>query len=389
MKKTVWLASWFPNENDPLVGDFIKRHAEAVSLLQPVHVIHVEKRKGTPETIETTDPVFTNLTCVIKYYSVFYLAGIERLFSYLYSLWLYHLLIKDFIKKNGKPDLLHVNVSLRCGWVALYYKLVRKIPYIITEHNAGFMHAAKQYKKGAVNYFNYLPLKIIFKNAFTVTTVSAALADALQQTFSLKKPEVIYNVVNTSIFFPSTKTIGNQKPVFLHISTLTPQKNPEQMLMAFSILRQQYKADFVLHIVGPKKPHFLRFCLEIKIDDCIQWHEETNQQNLAAIMHQADALVLYSRFESFGCVNIEAMASGLPVIVSSLDVFKEYLEDGVTARFAKPENPADLARVIHQFINTPRLSAKLIADHANTFNYKTIGQKFMQVYQRINQANDL
>lgn len=389
MKKTVWLASWFPNENDPLVGDFIKRHAEAVSLLRPIHVIHVEKRKGTPETIETTDPIFTNLTCVIKYYSVWYLAGIERLYSYLYSLWLYHSLIKKFIKKNGKPAFLHIHVSLRCGWVALYYKLVHKIPYIITEHNAGFMPAAKLYNKEVVNYFNYLPLKFIFKNAFTVTTVSEALADALQQTFDLKKPEVVYNVVNTSIFFPPIQPYENRKPVFLHISTLTPQKNPEQMLAAFSILRRQYKTDFVLHIVGPQKPHLLRLCDELNINDCIQWHKETNQQNLASLMHQADALVLYSRFESFGCVNIEAMASGLHVIVSGLDVFKEYLQDGITACFAKPENPADLARVIHLFINTPRLSAKSIADHANTFNYKTIGEKFMQVYQRINQANDL
>lgn len=389
MKKTVWLASWFPNENDPLVGDFIKRHAEAVSLLRPIHVIHVEKRKGISKIIETNDPIFTNLTCVIKYYSVLYLAGLERIFSYLCSLWLYHLLIKDFIKKNGKPGFLHIHVSLRCGWVALYYKLVHKIPYIITEHNAGFMPAAKQYKKTAVNYFNYLPLKFIFKNAFAVTTVSAALANALQQTFNIKKPEVIYNVVNTSIFFPPNKPYEHNKPVFLHISTLTPQKNPAQMLAAFSMLRQQHKTDFILQIVGPQRPHLLKLCLELNIDDCVQWHEETNQQNLATLMHQADALVLYSRFESFGCVNIEAMACGLPVIVSELDVFKEYLEDGVTARFAEPENPADLARVMHQFINTPRLSAKLIADHANIFSYQAIGEKFIQVYQRINQANDL
>jgi hypothetical protein len=43
MSKILWLASWFPNNNNPLVGDFIKRHAEAISLCQPVHVIHVER----------------------------------------------------------------------------------------------------------------------------------------------------------------------------------------------------------------------------------------------------------------------------------------------------------------------------------------------------------
>lgn len=160
------------------------------------------------------------------------------------------------------------------------------------------------------------------------------------------------------------------------------------MLQAFAILKHQYKADFVLHIVGPQWPHLLKLCHELNIDNCTEWHGETSQQNLADLMHKADALVLYSRFESFGCVNIEAMACGLPVIASALNVFKEYLEDGVTARFAQPENPSNLALVMHQFINSPKLPATLIASHAQAFNYQTIGEKFIQIYQRIGAKNN-
>jgi hypothetical protein len=39
--KLLWLASWYPNTLAPLSGDFLKRHAEAVSIYEDVHVIYV------------------------------------------------------------------------------------------------------------------------------------------------------------------------------------------------------------------------------------------------------------------------------------------------------------------------------------------------------------
>ena len=40
-KKILWLCSWYPNKMEPFNGDFIKRHAEAVSLYEDVQVIYV------------------------------------------------------------------------------------------------------------------------------------------------------------------------------------------------------------------------------------------------------------------------------------------------------------------------------------------------------------
>ena len=34
----LWLPSWYPNKLDPFDGDFIQRHAVAVSAFVPVHV---------------------------------------------------------------------------------------------------------------------------------------------------------------------------------------------------------------------------------------------------------------------------------------------------------------------------------------------------------------
>lgn len=381
----LWLASWFPNEYNPLAGDFIKRHAEALSLYQRVHVIHVEKipnDKKAAKTVEETDAVYPHLSYTLKYYSVVQIEGLERILSFVYSLLLYHSFIKEFIKKNGKPKFLHIHIAERCGWIALYFKWFHRIPYIITEQHTIYLPEAKKYEK-SIGFFRSIFLKLIYKNASLVTPVSETLANTLKEKFEVKKTRVIYNVVNTSIFYPVEKSRENTTPVFIHISTLTPQKNPEQMLKAFALLKHQYQTNFILHIVGPKREYLAELAERLNIHDNIIWHQETSQPNLAALMRNADAFVLYSRYETFGCVNIEAMACGLPVIVSDIPVFREYLKEGATVYFAKSENPSDLAQVLYSFVNSAPVSSEVISKYALQFDYETVGKQIEEVYKEV------
>ncbi|MGN6474292.1 MAG: glycosyltransferase family 4 protein [Mycobacteriales bacterium] len=53
--------------------------------------------------------------------------------------------------------------------------------------------------------------------------------------------------------------------------------------------------------------------------------------------------VVPSRWESFGYTVAEAMAAGRPVVVSDIAAFRELVEDGVTGRVARPDDPADWA----------------------------------------------
>jgi len=383
IKNIVWLASWYPTEIDPLTGDFIMRHAQALSLYQPVHVMHVKKSDGRVRSkiVETTDSQYPNLTQTIQYYSMPRMGGIERAYSYFYSLRLYYKLVKRYINAKGKPHLLHVHVLLRCGLVALYCKWVHKIPYAITEQYAGYMPAAKGSMKG-ITALNRLPLKLIIKNAAVFLPVSQSLANALQQTFLLPPVNVVYNVVNTNIFNPVENTVKLDPPVFLHISTLSVQKNIDDMLKAFALLKQQYKNSFMLRIVGPHNVYYRLLAVTLGLEDNIEWISETSQSNLASLMHGASAFVLYSHFETFGCVNIEAMACGLPVIASDIPVFKEYLTQGVTAFFAQPSNPDALAATLHNFLQMPQHNNISIALHAQQFNYQTIGKKIIDAYQQ-------
>ncbi len=112
---------------------------------------------------------------------------------------------------------------------------------------------------------------------------------------------------------------------------------------------------------------------------------EVPQEELAKSIQQCDALVLYSRFETFGCVLIEANACGVPVIVSDLDVFHEIVEEGVNGVFAKGEDPEILAEKIKEFVaKKNRFNKNTIATTAaQKYNYKKVGEQFFDLYKKI------
>lgn len=384
MDKIVWLASWFPNKEEPLNGDFIKRHAEAVSLYKPVHVIHVKRRlKSNQKTIieNYQDQNFANLTYSIAFYSMPSFLGIEKFISYCYSLWLYHKMILQYKAKNGKPKVIHVHITLRAGWVALYHKIFYKTPYFVTEQYSGYMPEAKPYKPG-FSFWRSIALRTILNHSSCFLPVSHALGQSFLQQFPIRPLRPVYNVVNMKIFKPIDKKQPNSNvPVFIHISTLTAQKNPEDMLKSFHFLKHQYHQKFLLQIVGPSRPDLKKMVHDLVLDDMVLWMAETTQQALFTWMQQADALVLYSRFETFGCVNIEAIASGLPVVVSDIPVFREYLQEGINAFFAETENPEKLAYTLHTFIEKRPFDNISIAATAHHFSYEKLGATIMEVYE--------
>jgi len=385
IKKIVWLASWYPTEIDQLTGDFIMRQAQAFSLFNPVTVIHVQKsnRHIKSETITINDAAFPNLTQIIRYYTVPQLGWVGRLYSYLYSLWLYRCLIKKYIQQHGRPNVLHVHVLLRCGLVALYYKWGHKIPYVVTEHSGDYLPAAKGYVKG-ITRLNYLLLKLVLKNASAFLPVSMALANALKAKFAVPPVTVIPNVVNTNIFYPTPTPAPCSPPVFLHVSTLSAPKNIEGMLQAFAILKNIYKAAFKLRIVGPPADYYRLLSQQLGIGDNIEWLGETTQQNIAILLNRSTAFVLFSRFETFGCLNIEAIACGVPIIVSDIPTFKEYLQNLIAVHFAATEDAVDLAKVLYDFIiSNKKYDKTAIATQAKQFNYQTVGKRIADVYNAI------
>jgi glycosyltransferase involved in cell wall biosynthesis len=80
------------------------------------------------------------------------------------------------------------------------------------------------------------------------------------------------------------------------------------------------------------------------------------------LYHAADIFVLPStnRAETLGIVQIEAMASGLPIVCTELGTGTSYVnQHGITGLVTPPNDPGALAAAINRLLADPALRARM------------------------------
>lgn len=383
--KILWLSSWYPSQLYPYDGDFIQRHAAAASLFNEIEVIYVVKDPDGKVTNDVKEVVVKNggLTERIIYYKPVKTAVglLNRFLSTLRYKKEYKKAVERYISTNGKPAFVHVHIAMKAGLIALWLKKKHQIPYIISEQWVGYFDGASPsiYEFNCI-YRHYW--KQIFVEAFAGTFVSTVLKNQLIKLYQVQNAQVIPNVVNTDIFKPVDHL--SQSPIrFIHISIMTYQKNLEAILEALAILKGS--TAFEMDIYGPPNDNIRDLIRELDLQEHVFIKGEVPHSELTKALQRSDALILYSRFETFGCVLIEANACGVPVIVSDIPVFHEIVKEGLNGMFVKGEDPETLAEKLKQFAEQKGSFDKnaIAANAATKYNYKEIGQQFDKFYQEI------
>lgn len=385
MKKILWLASWYPNRLEPLTGDFIERHAKAASLHNSIAVIHVlrDHLNVTPGKVFKEKRIYnSNCEATIIYYKppVYKIKWAGRVMSALIFLRYFIAEVNLHISQNGKPRLIHVHVSQKAGLVALWFKWFYKIRFVITEHWSGFCPGAHP-GFDEQNLVSRLCWRVIMKQALRCSTVSEYLGISLKS--RLKKFEyfIIPNVVDTAMFRPAA--LAKQEIFrFIHISSLNYQKNAGEIIKAIEILSTNTQRKFEVGIYGPKRPELITMIEKLNMTNTIVFKGELSHSALAADLKQYDALILYSLYETFGCVIIEANACGLPVIVSDIPVFHENVVENMTGIFVPLHQPSLLAaKMLWMMNNIALFNAKKIVELTKrNYQFEIVAQQFDAFY---------
>lgn len=103
---------------------------------------------------------------------------------------------------------------------------------------------------------------------------------------------------------------------------------------------------------------------------------------LPRIYHDADVFVLPSLIEGFPQTGLEAMASGLPVIVSEHTFGDDVITDGVNGFVVSIRDPEAIAARLRELHDDPNLRRKMgrsARSTAETFTWKAYGDSVMKV----------
>jgi glycosyltransferase involved in cell wall biosynthesis len=325
--KVLFLASWFPNKEDRYSGIFIKRHAQAVSKYCDVGVLYLHFTKHKiPSEIEVS--IEDDMKIVRIYFGgMIQTSTISKLVSFFLldnGFFLTLKGIRTIFRHLGTPDIVHVNVLLPSGWLALILNYVYGIPYVLTEHTNPF----KIFLIAPVKRFFS---KLILIKAKKIMPVSKYLQESMISFYKSGNYGVVPNVVNTALFNPHGKIQKlSERKVILHVSRLDDQlKNISGILDAISLLSNE-RNDFLLAIIGEgiDKQKLEEKATQLKIKDMyVYFLGSKTDEELACYMRNSQFFVLNSRQETFCVVCIEALSSGIPVVSTRCGAPEEYIDE--------------------------------------------------------------
>lgn len=201
---------------------------------------------------------------------------------------------------------------------------------------------------------------------------------------------VIYHGTDTELFSPRTRQALRQKArqqfgipdgafVFLYVGQL--RKGARQCIQALAQL-----SEGLLLCVSPSEPNaYRRLAKECGVEQRVIFAGHTKEVEKAYAA--GDALLLPTPFDTFALVVSEAMACGLPIVVSREAGVSELIEHGVNGLLLEDANSsAELAghmfRLQHDAEGTERLS-RAGRETIARFTWDAVAERTLEVYESL------
>tara|TARA_B100001123_G_scaffold75918_2_gene85762 strand:+ start:2375 stop:3559 length:1185 start_codon:yes stop_codon:yes gene_type:complete len=110
---------------------------------------------------------------------------------------------------------------------------------------------------------------------------------------------------------------------------------------------------------------------------------EVTDDELAEWYAEADLFALFSNYEAFGLVFVEAMAHGAPVLTHDVGANREVLRQGavVVPRFDREAAVNELTRLVNDEIARRNLGEEAQEYALSEFTWPVVAEKYLEVYQ--------
>ena len=197
------------------------------------------------------------------------------------------------------PDHIHIATEGPMGVYARRYLTVRGYRYN-TAYHTKFPEGMKKIM-GIPEFVTWPLIRWFHANSNAVLTTTKSMVEELQSHSFGDNVKPWTRGVDRELFKPAKRTVHCTKPLMINVGRVSAEKNLEafyeldipgtKMQVGGGPKLEYYKAKYPdVHFVGPM-----------------------TGQSLADYYQQADVFVFPSRWDTFGLVQIEAMACGTPV----------------------------------------------------------------------------
>jgi glycosyltransferase involved in cell wall biosynthesis len=262
---------------------------------------------------------------------------------------------------DEKPDIINLHNRFCVDYYSLMMlKKALKIPLFLTIHNAKPVGISKTIDTLGSVYDRTGGSFIIKHSDWIIANSKWSQRVTIPQDL-LKKSEVIYNGIDTSVYKPKKSSFRKKfdaENISLTVSRLVPQKGLSYLIQALQYVDHDYKA--VIYGKGPESTKLEKLAHELDVRDKVVFTGRAgfmDDSEMAKLYSGADFFVLPSLYEPFGIALTSAMACETPCIGTNVGGVPEVL--GKTGLYCEPRDPSGLADQINRMIEDKKLRDKL------------------------------
>jgi len=373
------IPSWYTTSYNELSGIFFKEQAEALAkyndkvgviALQDVGIRNIIKQKKIDlynrYTIEND----------VHTYRLQYLDILKNEFLVnKFKMFYFKRIFKRYINEQGFPDIVHLHSSL-AGDFALYLKEKYHIPFIVTEHLSGF-------SRNTLSLISINRAKNVFKKSEYNIAVSQQFKKLLENKFNIIC-DYIPNIVNIN-FFNIKNTLKKNTYNFINIAMLVKNKNQEMLIKSFY---KSFKNNLNVHLTivgdGNEYENLKKLVQKLNMTNQITLHGRASRLKIKELLHQSDAFVLSSKYETFGVVIIEAMACGIPVVTTKCGGPESIVVSDKIGFLCEIEEDDLSKKLLKIYENRLSFDSNYIRGHViNNFSEEAICLKLNEIYKDV------
>ncbi len=215
-------------------------------------------------------------------------------------------------------DLVHAHTGFPDGELAAAAARRLGVPYVMTEHAS----RTRDLLRDPAVRERYVA---VVRGAARVMVVSGSLAAELRDAL----PELASELADRLVVVPNMVPVerfrapaapDRRRGELLYVGTRKPDKGIDTLLSALALARA-HDPGLTLRLVGRSptpaiEAGWLSRAEELGVADAVTFDPPVDRAGVADAMARADLFVHPSRYETFGVVVAEALASGLPVVAT-------------------------------------------------------------------------
>jgi glycosyltransferase involved in cell wall biosynthesis len=233
-------------------------------------------------------------------------------------------------------------------------------------------------------------IKLNLTNLAEAILVPSTEYDQEYSKWKIKKEKLYYglNCIDNNYFssFRSKNFLNSKK--IICVARLVPIKNLENLLNCWKTIEKTH-ADYRLIIIGdgPELENLVKVKDGLQLKN-VKFLGNQSRRTIAKKLSESDAFILPSYLEGWAMVVNEAMAAGLPVILSDrINAGHTLLKDSVNGFSFNPYTPEEITTSILKYINLSIEEKNIMSQNAfseiTKYNYKFLGNQLLLAINNI------